>query len=161
MPESHPLTQCDSVSLTALAQERLIMLPPASLLRRWIDGKFAEVGRAPFVAIESSTMAAACVLASKGLGITIADLFTLNSLDRDGLAVRPLDPPLNATFGYILPTGRRPSPLVLRFIDLVRSAAESVLAPSALAAWYPWIATARFGARDHSAEDSSSYVLHS
>ncbi len=120
------------------------MLPPAALLRRWIDGKFAEIGRAPLVGIESSTMASSCVLVSKGLGVTIADLFTVNSLDRDGLAARPLDPPLNATFGYILPAGRQPSPLVLRFIDLVRSAAEDVLAPSNLGEWYlPIIAADR------------------
>lgn len=131
MHENHPLARHDRIDLPLLAQQQLIMMPRNSLLRRWIDGRFAEIGAAPAPRIEASTMASGCVLAAKGLGVTIADAFTIETADLDGLAVRPLDPPLDATFGYVLPTQRQPSALILRFLELVRESAADALAGAA------------------------------
>jgi DNA-binding transcriptional LysR family regulator len=128
MLEDHPLASHDRINLALLAQQQLIMMPRNSLLRRWIDGRFAEIGLAPAPRIEASTMASGCILAAKGLGVTIADAFTIETAGIEGLVVRPLDPPLDATFGYVLPTQRQPSPLILRFLELVRQSAEEVLA---------------------------------
>lgn len=128
MAPDNPLALRRSITLETLAQESLIMLPKASLLRRWIDGKFAEIGLAPPVRIEASTISSGCLLSAEGLGVTIADALTIHSLRQRDVAVRPIEPTLNVTFGYVLPSERQATPIVRRLIEIVRDVAETMLA---------------------------------
>lgn len=127
MPADHRLSQELSVDLADVAQEKLIMLPPTSLLRRWIDGKFAEARRSPSVRIEASSMYAACRYVDKGFGITLADPFAIHGVRSRNLAIRPLKDELKASCCFVLRSDREPPAMVTRFMELTEGAAIALL----------------------------------
>jgi DNA-binding transcriptional LysR family regulator len=127
LPRGHSLAKQTRVSLDQLRDEPLVMLPTTSLLRRLIDGKFAEKGRAPTIVAETSTLLSACQMVAYGLGTTVADAFTVRAVAHLGLTVRPLRPELPITFGFLLPAERPPPPMVARFMTIVAETTEELL----------------------------------
>ena len=128
LPPGHLFADQERVSLGDLLGERLILLPSTSLMRRWVDGKFAEIGRTPSVPIETTTMLSACRMVAAGIGITIADAFTVRTLPPGSVTTRVLEPRLNVTFGFTFPGERTPSALVTRFTEVVTRTATELLA---------------------------------
>jgi DNA-binding transcriptional LysR family regulator len=129
MAPGHRLSRSKSVKLQDLAKERLVLLPGTSLLRRWIDERFAALDRTPTVHLETSSMTSACRFASLGLGVTICDPLTLHALRHARLAARPIRPTLSMSLAFVLRPDQEPSPPVARFMQLVRESCARVMGP--------------------------------
>jgi DNA-binding transcriptional LysR family regulator len=127
MRKDHPLARRRSLTLAELAPERLILTPPTSLLRRWIDGQFAAVRHAPQSQIEISSLAGACLLAAQGAGIALAEPLSVYGVRNPDLITRPLQPAMKVSLSFVLRADRKPSAIAERFMTLARESSTRVL----------------------------------
>lgn len=127
MPPRHRLAREASVSLAQLADEELVMMPSTSIIRRWLDGEFAQIRTAPRVVLETSSMMSASHYAAMGVGLTIADPFAIHAISHGEFVVRPLAPELEFTFCFVLPPDQLPTPIVSHFMAVVETVATALL----------------------------------
>jgi DNA-binding transcriptional LysR family regulator len=128
LPKGHRLAGARRVSLTELAQEDLVLLQPTSLIRRWIDGKFAELRRTPNVLVETSSLYVCCQYAARGLGATIADPLSAHALRGEELVARPLEGNLQMSCAFVLRGESEPSAVARAFMDIVQDEAGKLIA---------------------------------
>jgi DNA-binding transcriptional LysR family regulator len=127
MSKEHRLASCKRVRISDLADEPMVMLRGRSLARGFLDKAFREHKISPSIAIETSTMASACQLAARGLGIALADRFSLSAMAQSDFITRPLDPPLTFHYGFLFPANRPVSQMVQRFADIIAETAGDLL----------------------------------
>src|SRR5690606_31048797 len=110
----------DEIDFRHLENERLIAMRPNSNIRHWLDLQFAEAGVRLKPALESATMTSAAHFASCGLGVTIADPFSLRAIPNRDVSIRPLRARIGFTFSFAIPKERPRSPLTLHLMHAVR-----------------------------------------
>lgn len=127
LPAGHKLTKKRRVTIENLASESLVALRPGSWIREYLDGIFKNNGFNPHIDIETTTMAVACLMVSRNLGVTIADRFSLQAISNPLIAIRPLDPPIVFHYGFLFPASRPLDSVTKRFSEIVVDTATSIL----------------------------------
>jgi DNA-binding transcriptional LysR family regulator len=127
MHATHPLAEREVVSLDDLAKEWLVMLPSTSLVRRWLEGRFAQQRIIPKIVMETS-MVSACHFAMLGLGVAIGDPLAIRSLATSDIAARPISPALAFDYSFVLPIDRKLTPMVSHLMNVIRSTTHALLA---------------------------------
>lgn len=124
MPPGHRLSGRDRVSRDDLKGERLLLLAPGSPLRGVLDthlGNFTS----NTAQIMANTQQALVTMVIQGAGIAIIDPLNLTRLEREAVAVRPLDPPLHYQLGILHRRGKPRSPAQKSLIDALCHAIEA------------------------------------
>jgi DNA-binding transcriptional LysR family regulator len=119
LPEAHPLAKQKRLKLTALAGESFLLVP-RKLGPGFYDqiiGLCAKAGFTPRVVQEARTTATIVSLIAGGMGVSIVPA-SMQSLRRDGILYRPLDPPAASDLAVMW----RPhdaSPVLRSFLEVV------------------------------------------
>jgi DNA-binding transcriptional LysR family regulator len=107
------------VTAPLLAERPLVLYEPGGHARRVIDDWFMRAGLSPKPIMELGSVEAIKELVGAGLGCTVLPrLAVIGSGARDGLAIRPLSPPLHRQLGIVL---RRDKPLDRSLRELVKA----------------------------------------
>ncbi|MDT2019678.1 LysR substrate-binding domain-containing protein [Methylocella sp. CPCC 101449] len=115
MPRTDPLARKKTISAAEICQRPFIALVRNTPLRQMLDAHFAAQGLRLNIMVETQTVRAACELASRGAGLTIADAMTATAaLSPDTLLVpwREIAP---SPIGLIHPEGSQPTSAAQRF----------------------------------------------
>jgi DNA-binding transcriptional LysR family regulator len=121
MSREHPLAGDGPLSITALADQRLIAFQRGSSTRELVDSAFAESNVVPRLALEANDFALVRALVARGIGLAI---LPRSFLERPGAAIsfRPLSPPLRMRVVLWWREDRRLSPAARAFVDFVAAA---------------------------------------
>lgn len=118
MPEGHPLTEREAVTLADLAAYPLICLPPDTEVGHALLARLEALGPVTPRA-ETLTSMAACALVAAGAGISLVDPFTASSFADGKIVARPFTPALDFTFRILRPEGRVASRSVRSLVDIL------------------------------------------
>lgn len=124
MRKDDPLADRAQVDIRDIAERRIIVTAPGSLMRERTISAFAEAGRSLNPSIEVGTSPLAAHYVSQGLGLFVVDLFSAVDLDKT-LKVVPLRAGFSQRVGFLLPKGREASPLVADFMAAARQIAQA------------------------------------
>jgi DNA-binding transcriptional LysR family regulator len=127
-PHGHRLAARKTVKLPDLQGERFVALPNTALIRHAVDRAMEELTQPYVVMTEAPGLHSACQLVSHGLGITIADSFTIASFAPDQFVFRPFASPIRRIYGFLFPNGRPRSSLSLQFAERMKSVAKLLVA---------------------------------
>lgn len=124
MPQDHPLAQLEVVTAADLIFYPLIVADfhEPGLGNRIAD-TFISQGFFPPTPMSSNLSVTSFALARAGLGVAIADSFTV---PLEGITTRPYRPRIDLTVQAIFPADRPPSPLVSTFADDLAEYAEEL-----------------------------------
>lgn len=126
LPDGHRLAQLEEVALRELDGEGFIQFPrpEGSGFAQFVAERFAEAGIRPRLVQITEELQTALGLVSAGLGFTLVPA-SVQSLHRDGLALRHLTPPVpEIRLGVTHRVGET-SPLVQRFLAVAKESAPS------------------------------------
>jgi DNA-binding transcriptional LysR family regulator len=127
MAPGHRLAKKPAVTLQDLANEDLITVPANGVVRKWTEGKFAEIGKVLHSYVEVTSAVATGQLAASGLGVAITDPFAIHSMRDQPFVARPLDPHVEFGFSFITNVEHPLSPYAARLMALIREIVESDL----------------------------------
>ena len=122
MHPGHPIAAQRNVALADLVGQDLVVTHPRSLIRQRLDELFRELGRLPKVRFETTSGAVACQLASRGLGLAVADPFVARSSVGARLAMRRFRPAIALPYGILFPVWQPRSEAVAEFASLIAEA---------------------------------------
>lgn len=103
--------------LTALHERRYISINDSGPQGRTLANEMAARDIEPEVVGVSRTYSIAAAMAEAGLGTTIVDEHTAQAMRHEGMALRPLDPPLAYPINAVFLEASPPSRLALDFLD--------------------------------------------
>lgn len=129
LPKAHPLAQREVISVADLDGQPFISLGVSSLLRMQIEAEMEAAGVQPGRTAQTLYSNTVPSYVSAGLGISIADIFSVIGVDLQKIAVRPFTPAIEFRFSAIFPAiGRsRGGELFSKvFQDVVRDQVENV-----------------------------------
>lgn len=114
LPEGHPLAEKEVCAVKDVAESPFISLLESSDndARRALDA----AGVKPNIRFTTKDDYAIIAMVSQGLGVSIMPELLLQG-HRDGLAVRPIDPPASRTLALALPGGEKVGPATRRFAE--------------------------------------------
>ncbi|WP_370211935.1 LysR family transcriptional regulator [Roseovarius sp.] len=123
-PPGHPLADQERVDISQIADQPFIALRPTTLLRARIDERIAAASFRLQPRLETDSGSLAVDLASRGIGLTIADPLVTLAQRQTGIGMVRLDPPIHLRYGFLLRSSD-PSPAVERALGIVsRTAVE-------------------------------------
>lgn len=117
----HRLAAQRRVTLSDLGDENLILVPALGIVRKWLDGKFAEIGKISQARIEVTSTVATCQMAASGLGIAIADPFAAHSIRDQPYAARRMQSDMQYSFSFITNNNRALPRHSLRMMEIIQS----------------------------------------
>jgi len=125
----HPLARAGRVPFSALAAEPFLMREPGSGTRLAAWEAFDRHGIEPRVRMELSTNEAVKQAILAGLGVSILSRYTLGlECETPRLAVLDVEGlPIERTWQFVYPVGKRVSPAARAFMDFVRAEATPFL----------------------------------
>ncbi|ETF03010.1 hypothetical protein W822_09290 [Advenella kashmirensis W13003] len=123
--QEHPLIHKKQAEWRDLTNEKLILLPSTSSVRRLVDAGLARLGAHREPAHEVVNMVTSLAMVRAGLGVTVLPRLALDALKMDGLAFRPFgeSSPMRR-IGILRRTDRDLSPAAQRFIEYVQHEAS-------------------------------------
>ncbi len=130
MLADHPLAALSMIDARALRGVPLILLG-LGLQRRsraQIEAAFADAGVLPQVRVETHTVASACALAARGVGVAVVNETLARAYVRDRTVLRRFTPSITHEYGFVTSAAAQPSRLTMAFLALARD----VLTTSAL-----------------------------
>ena len=129
LPKAHPLARQDVISVHDLDGQPFISLGVSSLLRMQIEAEMTAAGVQPGRTAQTLYSNTVPSYVSAGLGISIADIFSVIGVDLDRIAIRPFTPAIEFRFSAIFPAiGRsRGGEFFSKvFQDVVRDQVENI-----------------------------------
>ncbi len=127
IPENHPLSDQEYVSLEDLATEPIIALKRGTLMRQRLDDLTYKLPTPLHIRVETPTMSTACHMVSKGLGITLAEPFVANCFrDNRNLVIRPFKPDYKIDYGMLYLKQNLPNSVAMDFIETTRNVALTI-----------------------------------
>ncbi|MBR6114506.1 MAG: LysR family transcriptional regulator [Oscillospiraceae bacterium] len=126
LPPGHPLAEREICPVAEVAKEPFISLLETSDddARRALDA----AGVRPNVRFTTKDDYAIIAMVEQGLGVSIMPELLLQG-HREGVAVRPLDPPASRMLALAVPAGDRAGPVTRRFAEFVREWVQKKIAP--------------------------------
>lgn len=119
IPAGHALAGKDYLEPADLQSERIIMPHSTARVRALVDGQFASAGYRLVPQIETSSAIAAGQLVSHGVGVSVLDPFSCQSIPQDKVHVLPWRPETPMTYGMIWSNARKLTQAEQRFFDLM------------------------------------------
>ncbi len=126
LPNGHPFTEKNHITIKDLSSVPLIALPKGLLRRKYLVDLFDNSDFKPHIRVETPTAISACQLVAQGLGATLTEPFTVNEFSKDDFALRPLVPDLLIDYGVLFLKQDQPRRLVRQFVDVSRKVANSI-----------------------------------
>ncbi len=120
LPQEHPLAKKPMIELADLAGQPLISLGRNSPLRMRLDRALDAGGVVCQRPIETSFAHSACQMVASGLGLTVADPFTVAHIRDSRVVIRPLSPILPFILSTVLPAHQPRSIVVSDFLKVIR-----------------------------------------
>jgi DNA-binding transcriptional LysR family regulator len=122
MLATHPLAAMDEIPIGSLAAQALILTKWGTSLRLAVNHAFADEGLSVMPAYEVTYMATALGFAARGLGIALLPAGAVRNILHVDTVTRPLQGRVGSrVMGILQLEGVVPSPLRLKFIDLLRT----------------------------------------
>lgn len=121
LPRDHPLAARETVSAADMRGLPLILLGQGQRFRAQVEAAFAEVGVVPRVKVETHTVASACALASRGVGIAIVNERLARAYVREGAVLRRFTPGIRHEYGFATSAASGPDRLAEAFLGVVRA----------------------------------------
>lgn len=122
LPDAHPLTQRDSLPLSALANEPFISFPelPKPSYAEVVRSACEDAGFTPRVVQEVREMQTALSLVAAGFGVALLPS-SVQHLHRDSVTYRPLLEPAPRTELAVVSRRDDPSPVLQKFLAVVQA----------------------------------------
>lgn len=127
VPKTHRHARKRSVKLKDLKGERMVLPSIGILARDELRAAFASVGLPYFGVVDTPSALSACQFVALGLGLAIVDPFTARAALGFDLAILPISPAVEISFGLFYPANRPRSTLVKAFGEATRSFVGSFL----------------------------------
>jgi len=124
LPLDHPLCKKTELGPEDLAGEPYIAYAPSSMMRRKVDAAFEAQGLRPKIVIEATTAPNVAEFVAAGLGVTVADPFSMEIV-AGRVAVRRFVPSLTFDYEIARPVRARNSKLVADFVEAVHAASRT------------------------------------
>ena len=130
MPKGHTLSKLDLIKAQDLVDTPMVFLGRQSLARSDVDFFFRHKGIKPKIKIEVHSVGIACQFVARDLGVSIVNSALMNSLDLDSIEARPIDPPINYSYGLVFKSGKPRSKVVenisKRMLDALKLALKGI-----------------------------------
>jgi DNA-binding transcriptional LysR family regulator len=122
LPETHPLSHLDHLTLSALAAEPFILFPryPKPSYADFVISTCEQAGFQPTVAQEAAEMQTAISLVAAGIGVTLVP-DCVRHLRRDGIIYCPLEAPIATTELAVVYRRNDDSPALHAFLRVLRA----------------------------------------
>lgn len=117
----HPLASQDTISAADMRGVPLILLGQGQRFRGQVEAAFADAGVVPRVKIETHTIASACALASRGLGVAIVNERLAKAYVREGAVMRRFEPAIRHEYGFATSATSGPDRLAEAFLSVVKA----------------------------------------
>jgi len=125
----HPLSSLRKVPWRALVDYPFVAMNTGSSVRYTTDRAFAEIGVIKVPEHEVSLLTTMFGLAKAGLAVTAMPATVMRAFNVDGVVKLPLvDPVIERELGFVVRSGRNPSPAAAALMKSVRQAAQTFVA---------------------------------
>ncbi len=124
LPAAHRLAERAKLTVDELRGEPVVRLMHGLLLRDQLDDIFRSAGVVPKEACEVASSPLACALVADGAGITIADELVASQVERDKVALVPIEPERWMSFGLLFPKSVDASAGRDRFVEVLKGYAR-------------------------------------
>ncbi len=121
VPADHPLAAQDTVDASHLRGVPLILLGQGQRFRAQVEAAFVDAGVVPRVKVETHTIASACALASRGVGVAIVNETLARGYVREGAVLRRFTPGIRHEYGFATSANSEPDRLAVAFLRVVRA----------------------------------------
>lgn len=121
MAAGHVLAQRETVDAADLRGTPLILLGQGQRFRAQVEAAFVDAGVVPRVKVETHTIASACALASRGVGVAIVNETLARAYVREGAVMRRFTPAIRHEYGFATSANSEPDRLAAAFLGVVRS----------------------------------------
>jgi DNA-binding transcriptional LysR family regulator len=130
MPNDHPLTAQEEVSIEDLAGVPLILLGRLRAPRREIDEMFWNAGVRPNVRLEAHSVLSACGMVAAGLGVTLVNELMARDYVHLPIAIRPVKEALDHAFAFAVSEEIPPTTAASNFIEFAARQLEGMVVPA-------------------------------
>lgn len=117
---SHPLAGLGTIDAGDLRGVPLILLGQGQRFRGQVEGALAEAGVVPRVKVETHTVASACALAARGVGVAIVNKTLAAAYVRDGTVLRRFTPSIRHEYAFATSAGSERNRLAEAFLAILR-----------------------------------------
>jgi DNA-binding transcriptional LysR family regulator len=125
----HPLSSLRKVPWRALVDYPFVAMNTGSSVRYTTDRAFAQIGVIKVPEHEVSLLTTMFGLAKAGLAVTAMPATVMRAFNVDGVVKLPLvDPVIERELGFVVRSGRNPSPAAAALMKSVRQAAQTFVA---------------------------------
>lgn len=122
LPHDHPLAGQVSIDAADLRGIPLILLGQGQRFRAQLEGALADAGVVPRIKVETHTVASACALAARGVGVAIVNERLAGAYLRDGAVLRRFTPGIRHEYAFATSSGAERNRLAEAFLSVLRSA---------------------------------------
>jgi DNA-binding transcriptional LysR family regulator len=117
---SHPLAANATIVAGDLRGVPLILLGQGQRFRGQVEGALADAGVVPRVKVETHTIASACALAARGVGVAIVNETLATAYVRDGTVLRRFTPSIRHEYAFATSAGAEQNRLAEAFLAVLR-----------------------------------------
>lgn len=125
LPLGHPLADLEEITPQDLKGVPLVMLGRGQQFRAQVEAAFAGAGAVPRIQIETHTVASACALVARGVGVAIVNEDLAKAYMRGHTVVRRFTPRIIHEYAFAVSSAVAPSRLADAFFALL----PAVVAP--------------------------------
>ncbi|QTN20190.1 LysR family transcriptional regulator [Brevundimonas sp. AJA228-03] len=118
---SHPLAARATIDAADLRGVPLILLGQGQRFRGQVEGALADAGVVPRVKVETHTIASACALAARGVGVAIVNETLATAYVRDGTVLRRFTPGIRHEYAFATSAGTEHNRLAEAFLAVLRA----------------------------------------
>lgn len=122
----HPLAKQETIDAADLRGVPLIMLGLGQRFRTQVEGAFVDAGVVPRVKVETHTIASACALAARGVGVAIVNEKLARAYVREGAVLRRFTPSIGHEYAFATSANSEPDRLAVAFLGVVRAELAAV-----------------------------------
>ena len=126
LPAGHRLAAKAMLEPRDFEGETFVSLSAGSSSRHLIDQAFNRDDVRRVLRVETSLSEIMCGMVSSGLGVAICDPFTAQEFESRGVVGRPFLPRIDFEFAAVFPPQRRPSPVALDLVQVMRQALDEL-----------------------------------
>lgn len=116
VPQDHPLSERESLTVSDLAAERIVALYNGHSTSRQLASLFAAEGKDWSPLIQTQFFATNCELVEKGVGVSIVDPVTAEHFQSRGLKGIPFEPEVFHEVALLFPPEDKISDLLAEFV---------------------------------------------
>lgn len=128
LPEGHPLARKRTLRPRDFSDQRFVSLAPADPYRIQMDEVFRQHGVDREMVLETHSAVSVCTMVQEGIGLAIVNPLTALAFAGQGVVLRRFSVSIPFHVNIARPEYRPSTPLVDRFIDVLRAESKALLA---------------------------------